>query len=110
MHTAAFAAVKSMHMTLCSDVQTDSGTQDAMKSWRTIMDAIIRKIVDSELTPRQREIYLLYYEYGMAQFEIAEKLHMNKSTIFRTLQRAEKAVDRIMRYVRMARKEKTIWG
>lgn len=74
------------------------------------MDAIIRKIVDSELTPRQREVYLLYYEKGMAQVEIAEKMHMNRSTIFRTLQRAERAVDRIMRYVRMARKEKTIWG
>ena len=74
------------------------------------MDAITRKIVDSELTPRQREVYLLYYEKGMAQVEIAEKMRMNRSTIFRTLQRAERAVDRIMRYVRMARKEKTIWG
>ena len=74
------------------------------------MDAITRKIVDSELTPRQREVYLLYYEKGMAQVEIAEKLRINKATICRTLQRAERAVDRILRYVRMARKEKTIWG
>ena len=74
------------------------------------MEAIVRKIVDSELTQRQREIYLLYYEEGMEQFEIAEKMRMNKSTICRTLQRAERTVDRIMRYVRIARKEKTIWG
>lgn len=74
------------------------------------MEAIVRKIVDSELTPRQREIYLLYYEEGMEQFEIAEKMRTNRSTICRTLQRAEHAVDRIMRYVRIARKEKTIWG
>ena len=74
------------------------------------MEAIVREIVDSELTPRQREIYLLYYEEGMEQFEIAEKMRMNKSTICRTLQRAERTVDRIMRYVRIARKEKTTWG
>ena len=73
------------------------------------METIVRKIVDSELTQRQREIYLLYYEEGMAQFEIAAKLRTNKSTICRTLQRAERTVDRIMRYVRIARKEKTIW-
>ena len=69
------------------------------------MEAIVRKIVDYELTPRQRD-----YEEGLAQVEIAKKMRTNRSTICRTLQRAERTVDRIMRYVRISRKEKTIWG
>lgn len=68
------------------------------------MDTITRTIVDTGLTPRQRDVYLLYYDGGLSQTEIAMALDLNKTTVCRTLRRAEQRVDRIMRYVRMKKK------
>ncbi|MDR0983572.1 MAG: sigma-70 family RNA polymerase sigma factor [Ruminococcus sp.] len=59
--------------------------------------AKIYKIIFSELTPSQKEIFLLRYEQNLKQWEIAEKLGINKSTVSRTLKRAS---DNIKKYVK----------
>lgn len=68
------------------------------------MDTITRRIVETELTQKQRDVYLLYYEGGMSQAEIARTLGQNKASVCRTLQRAEQRIDKTMRYVRMKKK------
>ncbi|MDR0983793.1 MAG: sigma-70 family RNA polymerase sigma factor [Ruminococcus sp.] len=57
----------------------------------------IYKIIAGELTPSQREIFLLRYVDNLKQKEIAEKLGINKSTVSRTLKRAS---DNIKKYVK----------
>ena len=57
-------------------------------------------IIDSELTPRQRQIIQLYYTQRLNTTQIAELLKINKSTVSRTLARAQNKVYRFLRYYR----------
>lgn len=50
------------------------------------------------LTPRQREIMELYYDQGLTMGQIALKLHLNTSTISRTLCRARERLYQSLRY------------
>lgn len=58
----------------------------------------LRKMLRSELgsvTGRQRQMLLMYAE-GLRVTDIARQLHVDKSTVSRTLQRAKKNIARIM--------------
>ena len=57
-------------------------------------------IINSELTPRQRQIIQLYYNQRLNTTQIAELLKINKSTVSRTLARAQSKVYRFLRYYR----------
>ncbi len=48
----------------------------------------IRKIIQDELTERQKEYIMLYYYNDMDMCEIAKMYGVNKSTISRTINRA----------------------
>ena len=50
------------------------------------------------LTERQRQVLELYYDRGLTMGQIAFKLHLNRSTISRTLQRAKDRLYRCLRY------------
>lgn len=50
------------------------------------------------LTPRQRELMELYYDKGLTMGQIALKLHLNTSTISRTLCRARERLYQSLRY------------
>lgn len=50
------------------------------------------------LTDRQRQVLELYYDRGLTMGQIATKLHLNRSTISRTLQRAKDRLYRCLRY------------
>ena len=50
------------------------------------------------LTERQRQVLELYYDRGLTMGQIAIKLHLNRSTISRTLRRAKERLYRCLRY------------
>ena len=58
----------------------------------------IKNVVEQELTPLQREVILAYYFQGQNICRIAESRGVNKSTVCRTLHRAEKRLRRSLRY------------
>ena len=57
----------------------------------------LRQARDRELTTRQRQILILYYDRGLTMAQIAGRLGVNRSTVCRTLHRAR---DRLYRYLR----------
>lgn len=58
----------------------------------------VRKVIESELTPCQKETLVAYYFRQMTIPQIAEEQGVNKSTVSRTLRRAENRVRRCLRY------------
>ena len=58
----------------------------------------LRKARMQELTPRQQEILTLRYEQNMRITEIARLLGLNRSTVSRTLHRAQERLRRRLQY------------
>ena len=79
-----------MHPTLLTPLPTDSAEVKRRKQQ-------LLAIVMNELTEAQRGTYLAYYVKGLTIPEIARKRKVNKSTVCRTLRRAE---DKVMRYTK----------
>ena len=50
------------------------------------------------LTDRQQQMLELYYDQGLTMGQIAAKLHLNRSTVCRTLQRARERLYACLRY------------
>ena len=44
----------------------------------------LRRARELELTPRQREVLILYYDKGLKMHQIARRLGVNESTVSRT--------------------------
>lgn len=51
-----------------------------------------------EITPRQRQLLLLYYNEGLTMQEIADHFMIDKSTVSRTIKRGEARLQRCLRY------------
>ena len=58
----------------------------------------VRRVIREELTPLQRETVLAYYFQEMTIPQIAADRGVNKSTVSRTLKRAENRLQRCLRY------------
>lgn len=58
----------------------------------------VRRVIKEELTDLQREIITAYYFQEMTIPQIARMRGVNKSTISRTLKRAEQKLQRYLRY------------
>ena len=58
----------------------------------------VRRVILEELTPLQRETLLDYYLHSRSIPEIATRRGVNKSTVCRTLHRAEEKVRRYLKY------------
>lgn len=58
----------------------------------------VRRVVEHELTPLQRSTVLAYYFGGQNICAIAAERGVNKSTVCRTLHRAEARLRRCLRY------------
>lgn len=56
------------------------------------------RALNEEVTPRQREALLLYYNDGLTMPEIAQQLGVDKSTVSRTIKRGELRLLRCLRY------------
>lgn len=58
----------------------------------------VNRVIEEELTPVQREILLAYYIQEQTIPEIARQRGVHKSTVSRTLRRAEGKLRRFLRY------------
>ena len=58
----------------------------------------VQRVIREELTPLQREALIAYYFQERTMTEIAEERGVNKSTVCRTLHRAEEKLRRFLRY------------
>lgn len=60
--------------------------------------ANLRQARAAELTQRQQQMLRLYFEEGKTMTQIAQELHVNCSTVSRTLRRARERLYRCLRY------------
>lgn len=58
----------------------------------------LRRVIEVELTPRQKQTLTAYYFQQQTIPEIAREQGVNKSTVCRTLHRAEARLQRCLRY------------
>ena len=58
----------------------------------------VQRVIREELTPLQREVLLAYYFQEKSITEIAQDRGVNKSTVCRTLHRAEGKLRRYLKY------------
>ena len=58
---------------------------------------LVRDIMERELTALQRQTMEDYYLNGMTLEQIAKERYVNKSTVQRTLKRAEETIRRFLR-------------
>ena len=58
----------------------------------------MRAVMENELTPLQRELMQAVYFDGQRQAEIAKRRGVSRSTVNRTLRRAEERMRRFLRY------------
>ena len=58
----------------------------------------VQRVIQEELTPLQREALIAYYFQERTITEIAEERGVNKSTVCRTLHRAEEKLRRYLKY------------
>lgn len=56
------------------------------------------RCIREEITPRQREVLLMYYMQGLTQKQIAQTLGVDRSTVSRTIKRGEERLKRCLRY------------
>lgn len=96
--------MRSTHLT-----RRDPGIQAAVERWQKEAAANneenlarLRKnlalAIQEELTPRQQEILQMILSEGLSQAQIAKKLGVEKSTVSRTVARAKKKLERVLRY------------
>lgn len=58
----------------------------------------VQRVIREELTPLQREALLAYYFQEQTITQIAQARGVNKSTVCRTLHRAEEKLRRYLKY------------
>ncbi len=58
----------------------------------------VKQVMDQELTPIQRQTLAAYYLHGKNIPQIAKDRGVNKSTVCRTLHRAEKILRKFLKY------------
>lgn len=58
----------------------------------------IRTVMEQELTELQRQTLIAYYFQQQTMLQIAQQRGVNKSTVCRTLHRAEDKLRRFLRY------------
>lgn len=56
------------------------------------------RCIREEITPRQRQVLLMYYAQGLTQKQIAHTLGVDRSTVSRTIKRGEERLKRCLRY------------
>ena len=65
---------------------------------REIQMQRVQRVIMEELTPLQREALIAYYIQGQTITQIAQDRSVQKSTVSRTLHRAEDKLRRFLRY------------
>lgn len=65
---------------------------------RDVLLKRMRLVIQEELTPAQREVLTAYYFHRQTQARIARDRGVNKSTVCRTLHRAEARLRKYLKY------------
>ena len=58
----------------------------------------LRRAREQELTERQQTMLRMYYDEGKSMTKIAMLLHVNKSTVSRTIARGKKRLKKCLKY------------
>lgn len=87
----AYAADMAVYSRAMSEENTNSADITQLK--RNLVRAL-----QSDVTPRQREMLELYYAKGLNMRQIGELLGVHKSTVSRTVKRGEQRLKRCLRY------------
>lgn len=87
----AYAADMAVYSRAMSEENTNS--EDIARLKRNLIKAL-----KSDVTPRQREMLLLYYGKKLNMRQIGELLGVDKSTVSRTVKRGERRLKRCLRY------------
>ena len=58
----------------------------------------LRKAREQELIPRQQVVMRMYYDEGKSMTKIARLLHVNKSTVSRTIARGKNRLKKCLKY------------
>ena len=58
----------------------------------------VQRVIQEELTPLQREALIAYYFQEQTMAQIADARGVNKSTVCRTLHRAEQKLRKFLKY------------
>lgn len=58
----------------------------------------LKRAIQEDLTKRQRTMLLMRYSRGFSMVRIAEELGVNRSTVSRTLARANKRLEHALKY------------
>lgn len=58
----------------------------------------VRRVIQEALSPAQRETLIAYYFHHKTMLEIAQERGVHKSTVCRTLHRAEQNLRRLLQY------------
>ena len=73
-------------------------TESTLRLPRQVQLRRIRRVIEAELTPCQKQTLTAYYFRQLTIPQIAKEQGVNKSTVSRTLKRAEDRLRRCLRY------------
>ena len=80
-------------MAVYTQAMAEDNSQQMGRLRRNVMRAL-----REDVTPRQRECMLLYYEKRLNMREIAELMGIDKCTVSRNIKRGESRLRRCLRY------------
>jgi RNA polymerase sigma factor (sigma-70 family) len=81
-------------------IDMDSTENEESESARKkYLKEVLSRIIQNELTENQRQVFMEYHFKGMTIPQMAAARGVNKSTVSRTLRRAEQRVHRIAQYL-----------
>ena len=80
-------------MAVYAQVMAEDNSEQMGRLRRNVMRAL-----QEDVTPRQRECMLLYYEKGLNMRQIAELTGVDKPTVSRNIKRGESRLRRCLRY------------
>ena len=80
-------------LTLWSQLHAETNEEQLSRLLRRL-----RQARSQELTPRQQEFLLLYYDQGLSMQKIADQQGVHVSTVSRTLRRARERLRHVLQY------------
>lgn len=86
-----YAVSMKVYMDQLSEMNTN--TEEMSRVKQNLLTAL-----KEDVTPRQREMLMLYYGQQMNMREIGDRLGVDKSTVSRTIKRGERRLQRCLRY------------
>lgn len=84
-------------MDLMEREEAEQAEKMKLRKYREILD----RVVQEDMTEHQRQIFLAYHVQGLTMEQIATQRGVCRSTVCRTLHRAEAKVARATKYIRM---------